>query len=29
MFRPSYVHLQEDCIVHAALFDMFFILKLQ
>jgi hypothetical protein len=24
MFRPSYVHRQEDSVVHAALYDMFF-----
>jgi hypothetical protein len=29
MFRTSYVHLQEDCIVHAALYFMFSMLKLQ
>ena len=23
MFRTTYVHLQEDCIVHATLYDMF------
>jgi hypothetical protein len=28
MFRTSYVHYQEDCIVHAALYVMFFVLKL-
>jgi hypothetical protein len=29
MFRTSYVHLQEDYIVHAALYGMFSMLKLQ
>jgi hypothetical protein len=26
MFRTSHVHLQEDCIVHAAVYDMFYML---
>jgi len=29
MFRTSYMHHQEDYIVHAALYGMFFMLKLQ
>ena len=29
MFGTSYVHHQEDCIVHAALYGMLFMLKLQ
>ena len=29
MFRTSYVHLQEDIIVHTALCGMFSVLKLQ